>query len=82
VRKNPWQTTRKALTVADNCAGSVSGNMGDRTAVTGASVTQVVRRGSTEAGTLAVGDWAASDIAKVPTIQVGQIANCWQHDRR
>jgi hypothetical protein len=39
-----------------------------------------------EAGTLAVADWAANDIAKViakvPTIQVGQIANCWQHDRR
>jgi hypothetical protein len=53
--------------------------MGDQTAVTGASVKQAV---ANEVGTLAVGDWAANDIAKVPTIQVGQIANFWQHDRR
>jgi hypothetical protein len=59
--------------LADSCASTVTGNMDDQIAITGDSVKELVRTGANEAGTLAVGDWAAADIAKIPTIVIGQI---------
>lgn len=66
-------TASATTAVADGCTGSLSGAMGTPVAITGASVQELVKRGANEAGTLAVGDWAASDIAKVPTIEIGQV---------
>jgi hypothetical protein len=66
-------TASAGTMLADNCTSPVSGNMGDQIAITGASVKELVRKGANEAGTLAVGDWAANDIAKVPTIVIGAI---------
>ena len=66
-------TASAGTMLADSCASTVTGNMGDQIAITGNSVKELVRKGANEAGTLAVGDWAANDIAKIPTIVVGQI---------
>lgn len=58
---------------AGSCTAGVTGVSGDTVAITGASVKALVKAGAQEAGTLAVGDWAANDIAKVSTIEVGQV---------
>jgi hypothetical protein len=66
-------TASAGTMLAPSCADTVTGNMGDQIAITGTSVKELVRKGANEAGTLAVGDWAANDIAKVPTIVIGDI---------
>jgi hypothetical protein len=66
-------TASAGTMLADTCASAVTGNMGDQIAVTGTSVKELVRTGANEAGTLALGSLAADDIAKVPTILIGQI---------
>ncbi|WP_113695355.1 hypothetical protein [Amycolatopsis albispora] len=58
---------------AGSCTAGVTGVSGDTVAITGSSVKALVKAGAQEAGTLAVGDWAANDIAKVSTIEVGQV---------
>jgi hypothetical protein len=66
-------TASAGTMLAEGCASTVTGNMGDQLAITGDSVKELVRKGANDAGTLAMGDWAASDIAKIPTIVIGQI---------
>jgi hypothetical protein len=66
-------TASAGTMLAESCATTVTGNMGDQIAITGVSVEELVRKGANEAGTLAVGDWAANDIAKIPTIVIGKI---------
>ncbi|MEU8412418.1 hypothetical protein AB0C24_06500 [Amycolatopsis japonica] len=62
-------------TLANACSGTVNGGMGDTVAITGTSVKELVRAGAREAGTLALYDVAANDIAKVNTISVGAVPN-------
>ncbi|SDX30155.1 hypothetical protein SAMN05421504_102962 [Amycolatopsis xylanica] len=68
-------TASASTTLADACSGSVSSTIGSTVAISGSSVKELVRKGANEAGTLAVGDWAANDIAKVATINVGTVPN-------
>lgn len=68
-------TASAATTLASACSGTVNGGIGDTVVITGSSVKELVRKGANEAGTLAVGDWAANDIAKVNTISVGVVPN-------
>jgi hypothetical protein len=68
-------TASAATTLANACSGTVNGGIGDTVVITGSSVKELVRKGANEAGTLAVGDWAANDIAKVNTISVGVVPN-------
>ncbi len=68
-------TASAATTLANACSGTVNGGIGDTVVITGTSVKELVRAGANEAGTLAVGDWAANDIAKVNTIAVGVVPN-------
>ncbi|MDI5981975.1 hypothetical protein [Amycolatopsis magusensis] len=58
---------------ANSCTAGVTGVTGDAVAISGASVKDLVKAGAQEAGTLAVGDWAGNDIAKVSSIKVGQV---------
>ncbi|RZQ65061.1 hypothetical protein [Amycolatopsis suaedae] len=68
--------TASATTVLPkDCATAVTGQIGDEVAVTGASVKELVRRGAREAGTLALYDVAANDIAKVAQLKVGTVPN-------
>ncbi|MGY6657174.1 hypothetical protein ACXIZN_33940 [Amycolatopsis sp. TRM77291] len=62
-------------TLANACGGTVSGGMGDTVAITGTSVKELVRAGAREAGTLALYDVAANDIAKVNRIDLGTVPN-------
>ncbi|OXM51072.1 hypothetical protein [Amycolatopsis alba] len=66
-------TASAATTLANACSGTVNGGMGDTVAITGTSVKELVRAGAREAGTLALWDVAANDIAKVNTIAVGTV---------
>ncbi|MFC3450285.1 hypothetical protein [Amycolatopsis speibonae] len=66
-------TASAATTLANACNGTVNGGMGDTVAITGSSVKELVRAGAKEAGTLALYDVAANDIAKVNTISVGTV---------
>jgi len=68
-------TASAATTLANACSGTVNGGMGDTVAITGTSVRELVRAGAREAGTLALYDVAANDIAKVDTIGVGAVPN-------
>ncbi|WP_181777293.1 hypothetical protein [Amycolatopsis pittospori] len=68
-------TASAATTLANACSGTVNGGMGDTVAITGTSVKELVRAGAREAGTLALWDVAANDIAKVNTISVGAVPN-------
>ncbi|MEU3763629.1 hypothetical protein AB0E55_01110 [Amycolatopsis keratiniphila] len=68
-------TASAATTLANACSGTVNGGMGDTVAITGTSVKELVRAGAREAGTLALYDVAANDIAKVNTINVGAVPN-------
>lgn len=68
-------TASAATTLADVCTGTVNGGIGDTVVITGSSVEELVRKGANEAGTLAIGAWAANDIAKVNTISVGVMPN-------
>lgn len=68
-------TAAASTTLADACSGSVTSAIGSTVAISGNSVKELVRKGANEAGTLAVGDWAANDIAKVATINVGTVPN-------
>ncbi len=68
-------TASAATTLANACSGTVNGGMGDSVAITGTSVKELVRAGAREAGTLALWDVAANDIAKVNTIPVGAVPN-------
>jgi hypothetical protein len=68
-------TASAATTLANACGGTVNGGIGDTVAITGTSVKELVRAGAKEAGTLALYDVAANDIAKVNTISVGTIPN-------
>jgi hypothetical protein len=68
-------TASAATTLANACGGTVNGGIGDTVVITGSSVKELVRKGANEAGTLAIGDWAANDIAKVNTISVGVVPN-------
>lgn len=68
-------TASAETTLANACGGTVNGGIGDTVVITGSSVKELVRKGADEAGTLAVGDWAANDIAKVNTISVGVVPN-------
>jgi len=61
--------------VSTSCTGTVTGQMGDQIAITGASVKTLVTTGANNAGTLAIGAWAGDSIAGVPTITVGQVPN-------
>ncbi len=66
-------TASAATTLANACGGTVNGGMNDTVAITGSSVKELVRAGAKEAGTLALYDVAANDIAKVNTISVGSV---------
>lgn len=68
-------TASAATTLANACSGTVNGGIGDTVAITGTSVKELVRAGAREAGTLALWDVAANDIAKVNTISVGLVPN-------
>ncbi|WP_037307536.1 hypothetical protein [Amycolatopsis orientalis] len=68
-------TASAATTLANACSGTVNGGIGDTVAITGTSVKELVRAGAREAGTLALYDVAANDIAKVNTISVGTVPN-------
>ncbi|MBB5854022.1 hypothetical protein ACFQ05_11995 [Amycolatopsis umgeniensis] len=68
-------TASAATTLANACGGTVNGGMSDTVAITGSSVKELVRAGAKEAGTLALYDVAANDIAKVNTISVGSVPN-------
>ncbi|WP_208608256.1 hypothetical protein [Amycolatopsis pretoriensis] len=61
--------------VSNSCTGTVTGQMGDQIAITGASVKTLVTNGANNAGTLAIGAWAGDSIAGVPAITVGQVPN-------
>ncbi|MEQ0559515.1 hypothetical protein ABJI51_27600 [Amycolatopsis sp. NEAU-NG30] len=61
--------------VSNSCTGTVTGQMGDRVAIDGASVKTLVTNGANNAGTLAVGTWAGDSIAKIHSIPVGQVPN-------
>jgi hypothetical protein len=61
--------------VSTSCTGTVTGQMGDQIAITGASVKTLVTNGANNAGTLAIGGWAGDSIAGVPAIAVGQVPN-------
>ncbi|WP_410647374.1 hypothetical protein [Amycolatopsis sp. cmx-4-54] len=62
-------------TLANACSGTVNGGMGDTVAITGTSVKELVRAGAREAGTLALYDVAANDIANVNRIDLGAVPN-------
>ncbi|GAB3703894.1 hypothetical protein GCM10027598_03290 [Amycolatopsis oliviviridis] len=66
-------TASAATTLANACSGTVNGGMGDTVAITGSSVKELVRAGAKEAGTLALYDVAANDIAKVNRIDIGTV---------
>ncbi|WP_414936583.1 hypothetical protein [Amycolatopsis sp. cmx-11-51] len=68
-------TASAATTLANACSGTVNGGMGDTVAITGGSVKELVRAGAREAGTLALWDVAADDIAKVNRIDIGAVPN-------
>ncbi|MEV6911533.1 hypothetical protein [Amycolatopsis sp. NPDC051071] len=68
-------TASAATTLANACSGTVNGGIGDTVAITGTSVKELVRAGAREAGTLALWDVAANDIAKVNAISVGVVPN-------
>lgn len=68
-------TASAATTLASACSGTVNGGMGDTVAITGTSVKELVRAGAKEAGTLALYDVAANDIAKVNKIDLGTVPN-------
>ncbi|WP_409489599.1 hypothetical protein [Amycolatopsis sp. cmx-11-12] len=68
-------TASAATTLANACSGTVNGGMGDTVAITGTSVKELVRAGAKEAGTLALYDVAANDIAKVNKIDLGTVPN-------
>ncbi|QXV60698.1 hypothetical protein [Amycolatopsis sp. TNS106] len=68
-------TASAATTLASACSGTVNGGMGDTVAITGTSVKELVRAGAREAGTLALYDVAANDIAKVNKIDLGTVPN-------
>ncbi|WP_210769558.1 hypothetical protein [Qaidamihabitans albus] len=58
---------------ADSCSSPVTGQIGDTVAVHGSSLKELVRRGANEAGTLAIGKWAANDIEKAGLLPVGTV---------
>lgn len=60
---------------ADTCTSSVNGAIGEPVAVQAESLRELVKLGAREAGTLAIADLAAHDVAKKGSLEVGQVAN-------
>jgi hypothetical protein len=66
--------TASATVLQDkDCTSAVHGVIGDTVSIEGSLLRDLVKRGASEAGSLAVSEWAASDIEKAGVLEVGTV---------